>query len=138
MIEISTNRSKIDIKFVHHYLSKISYWASNIPIELVQKSIENSMCFSVFKNEKQIGFARVVTDYATFAYLADVFIDEKFRGNGYSKKMMKFIVEHPDLKGIRRWMLMTKDAHGLYEQFNFSKIKKPDNAMEIKVENPYV
>ena len=138
MIKISTDRSEIDINFVHQYLSKISYWAEKIPIELVEKSIKNSMCFSVFENEKQIGFARVVTDYATFAYLADVFINEKCRGNGYSKKMMKFIMEHPDLKGIRRWMLMTKDAHGLYQQFNFSKMKKPENAMEIRIENPYL
>ncbi len=138
MIKITTDPSKIDVAFVHHYLSEISYWAKGIPLSLVEKSIQNSMCFSVFENEKQIGFARVVTDYATFAYLADVFVDENFRGHGYSKELMAFIMSHPDLQGLRRWMLMTKDAHGLYEQFNFSKLKKPENAMEIRLENPYM
>ncbi len=138
MIKITTDPSKIDVAFVHHYLSEISYWAKGIPLSLVEKSIQNSMCFSVLKNEKQIGFARVVTDYATFAYLADVFVDENFRGHGYSKELMAFIMSHPDLQGLRRWMLMTKDAHGLYEQFNFSKLKKPENAMEIRLENPYM
>ena len=123
MIEITTDQSKIDIPFVHNYLSEVSYWAKGIPLELVEKSIQNSMCFSVLKNEKQIGFARVITDYTTFAYLADVFIDENFRGFGYSKKLMNFIMNHPDLQGLRKWMLMTKDAHGLYKQFNFSKMK---------------
>ncbi len=138
MIKITTDPSKIDVAFVHHYLSEISYWAKGIPLSLVEKSIQNSMCFSVLKNEKQIGFARVVTDYATFAYLADVFVDENFRGHGYSKELMAFIMSHPDLQGLRRWMLMTKDAHGLYKQFDFSKMKKPENAMEIRLENPYM
>ena len=138
MIKITTNKSKIDVAFVHHYLSEISYWAKGIPLALVEKSIQNSMCFSVFKNEKQIGFARVVTDYTTFAYLADVFIDENHRGHGYSKELMAVIMNHQELQGIRRWMLMTNNAHGLYEQFNFSKMKKPENAMEIRLEKPYM
>lgn len=138
MIKITTDQSKIDLPYVHHYLSEISYWAKGIPFALVEKSIQNSMCFSVFKNEKQIGFARVVTDYATFAYLADVFIDENHRRHGYSKELMEFIMKHPKLEGLRRWMLMTSTAHGIYEQFNFSKMKKPENAMEIRLENPYM
>ena len=138
MIEITTDPTRVDIIFVHNYLSKISYWASGISQKLVEKSIQNSMCFSLLKDEKQIGFARVITDCSTFAYLADVFIDKDHRGNGYSKKLMTFIMNHPELVGLRRWMLMTKDAHGLYEQFDFSKMKKPENAMEIKVENIYM
>jgi len=136
-IEITTNRSRINLDYVHHYLSEKLYWAKGIPKEVVEKSIQNSICFSVFLNEKQIGFARVITDHATFAYLGDVFIDEDFRGLGFSKKIMQFILDYTDLQGLRRWMLMTWDAQSLYEQFGFSVSPKPEQVMEISVKDVY-
>lgn len=136
-IKITTDRSRIDLDYVHNYLSKKSYWAKGISQHLVEKSVENSLCFSVFSNEKQIGFGRVVTDYATFAYLCDVFIDEDFQGKGFSKKLMESIMAHPDLQSIRRWMLMTWSAQGLYKQFGFSIAARPDRVMEISSPNMY-
>ena len=119
---ISTNPSLLNVTLIHQYLSEESYWAKNIPIEVVKKSIDNSLCFGLFKNKEQIGFARLVTDKATFAYLADVFILEQHRGEGLSKWLIEVIQSHPELQGLRRWMLGTKDAHGLYEQFGWSEI----------------
>jgi GNAT superfamily N-acetyltransferase len=107
-----------------------SYWAEGIPIEIVKRSIENSLCFGVYKTSQQIGFARLVTDYATFAYLADVFILESFRGQGLSKWLMETIVSHPDLQGLRRWMLATRDAHELYRKYGFTAIASPERWME--------
>ncbi len=126
---ISTDRSKIDIPFVHDYLSDESYWAKNIPIDIVKKSIEGSLCFGIYHLNKQIGFARVITDHATFGYLADVFIAEKFRGQGLGKWLMRSIMDHPGLQGFRRWMLATKDAQGLYAQFGFKPLDKPERIM---------
>ncbi|MBP6625576.1 MAG: GNAT family N-acetyltransferase [Chitinophagaceae bacterium] len=137
MIEISTDQHRIDVNYVHQYLSTQSYWAQEIPIELVRKSIEHSLCFAVFKENKQIGFARMVTDQATFCYLCDVFIDEQERGNGYAKLLMEAIMKHKELQGLRRYMLATKDAHTLYEPFGFKALQQPDRIMEIKVTNPY-
>lgn len=119
---ISTNPSLFNVTVVHQYLSEESYWAKNIPIEVVKKSIDNSLCFGLYKNKEQIGFARLVTDKATFAYLADVFVLEQHRGKSLSKWLMETIQSHPDLQGLRRWMLGTRDAHGLYEQFGWSII----------------
>ena len=126
----STDKAKLDVKVIHDFLSN-SYWAKNIPIEIVKRSIENSLCFGVFHHNKQVGFARVVSDYATFGYLADVFISEEHRGKGLSKKLMEHIVAHPQLQGLRRFCLGTKDAHKLYEQFGFTVIKAPERFMEI-------
>ena len=126
---ISTDPSKIDIAFVHDYLCNESYWAKNIPIDIVKKSIGGSLCFAVYHHDEQIGFARVITDHATFGYLADVFIAEKFRGKGLGKWMMECIVAHPELQGFRRWMLATKDAHGLYAQFGFKPLDNPERIM---------
>jgi GNAT superfamily N-acetyltransferase len=109
---ISTDPALLNIDVIHQFLSH-SYWAENIPVEIVKKSIAGSICFGVYHHELQIGFARVVTDKATFAYLADVFIDEKFRGLGLSKWLMETIISHHELAGLRRWMLGTRDAHGL-------------------------
>ena len=117
---LSTDASLLDIDMVHKYLSIQSYWATNISFQVVKKSVQNSLCFGLYDNQKQIGFARVVTDRATFAYLADVFILESFRGKGLAKWMMEVIQAHPELQGLRRWMLGTRDAHGLYEQFGWS------------------
>lgn len=126
---ISTDKSLMNLEVIHAFLSR-SYWSKNIPESIVKKSIENSFCFGVFDKKDQIGFARVITDYTTFAYLADVFILEEFRGRGLSKKLMESIMNHPDLKTIRRWMLATRDAHGLYEQFGFSGLSQPGIIME--------
>ena len=119
---ISTDKSKLDTGAIHDYLSKESYWSKNIPLQTVLKSIEGSICFGLYQQQQQIGFARVVTDGAIFGYIADVFILKEFRGRGLSKWLMKTILEHPGLQGFRRWMLGTKDAHGLYEQFGFKSI----------------
>lgn len=117
---LSTDPSLLKVDVIHDYLSKDSYWARNIPREVVERSIANSVCFGVYHLAEQIGFARVVTDKATFAYLADVFILEAFQGRGLSKWLMETIQSHPELQGLRRWMLGTRDAHGLYEQFGWS------------------
>jgi GNAT superfamily N-acetyltransferase len=135
---ISTDKTKLDIPLIHNYLSKESYWAKNIPLEIVERSIENSLCFGVYLDDKQIGFARIMSDYATFAYLADVFILPAYRKRGVSKKLMEFIKEHPSLQGLRRWMLATLDAHGLYKQFGFSEMANPDRFMEISTPGLYL
>jgi GNAT superfamily N-acetyltransferase len=138
---ISTDKSKLDIMTIHEYLSKESYWAKNIPVETVKKSIEGSLCFGLYVTEnsiaKQVGFARVITDCVTFAYLADVFVLEKYRGRGLSKWLMKTIMVCPDLQGLRRWLLATKDAHGLYLQFGFSALDKPERIMGFKPFDEY-
>ncbi|MEO6541446.1 MAG: GNAT family N-acetyltransferase [Ferruginibacter sp.] len=133
---ISTDKRKLDIQFIKNYLCNESYWAKNIPVATVKKSIEGSFCFGLYVHEKenisQVGFARVITDHATFAYLADVFIIEKFRGKGLSKWMMGAIMDHPELQGLRRWLLATRDAHGLYAQFGFLPLDKPERIMGFK------
>jgi GNAT superfamily N-acetyltransferase len=117
---VSTDNSKLDIGMIHDYLTNQSYWAKNIPRDVVERSIGNSLCFGIYEGEKQIGFARLVTDKATFAYLADVFILEDHRGKGLSKWLIEVIQTHPDMQGLRRWMLGTRDAHGLYEKFGWT------------------
>ena len=133
---ISTDKKKLDIQLIQNYLSNESYWAKNIPLTIVEKSIEGSFCFGMYaqENEKisQIGFARVITDHATFAYLADVFIISAYRGNGLAKWLMKEIMDHPELQGLRRWLLGTKDAHGLYAQYGFLPLDKPERIMGLK------
>jgi GNAT superfamily N-acetyltransferase len=127
---ISTDKSKIDVNYVHWFLSH-SYWAENIPVETVERSIEGSLCFSVIYLNHQVGFARVITDEASFAYLADVFIDENFRGRGLSKWLVETILNYPGLQGLRRFMLATRDAHGLYSQFGFTQLTHTDRWMQI-------
>jgi GNAT superfamily N-acetyltransferase len=132
---ISTDKTKLDVDVIYNYLSNESYWAKNIPLQTVQTSIENSYCFGLYVTEnstkKQIGFARVITDCATFGYLADVFVIEKYRGKGLSKWLMKTIMDCPDLQGLRGWMLATKDAHGLYEKFGFSLLENTGRFMRL-------
>jgi GNAT superfamily N-acetyltransferase len=128
---ISTDRSKLDIPLIHGYLANESYWGKGRTLEQVQTSIDNSLCFGVYNGDEQVGFARVITDYATFAYLADVFILAEHRRNGLSKKLIENIVAHPRLQGLRRWMLATHDAHTLYEKFGFRPISKVERWMEI-------
>ena len=118
--KISTDKSLLDIEVIFNYISGESYWAKNVPLEIVERSIVNSLCFGLYYQSEQIGFARVITDKATFAYLADVFILENHRGKGLSKWLMETIHAHPELQNFRRWMLGTKDAHGLYEKFGWS------------------
>jgi len=126
---ISDDKTKLDIELIHKFLST-SYWAKGRTIEEVKKSIEHSICFGVYKDSKQIGFARIVTDYTLIAYLMDVFILEEHRGKGFSKLLLKKIFEDDRFKSIKKWMLATKDAHTLYTQFGFEKIKNPDRLME--------
>lgn len=126
---ISTDKSKLDLMVVHGFLTT-SYWASGIPLDMVKKSIEHSLNFGVYRGEQQVGFARVITDYATFAYIGDVFILEEFRGRGLSKWLTEVIADHPELQGLRRWLLLTKDAHGLYEKTGFVRPKAPERYME--------
>jgi GNAT superfamily N-acetyltransferase len=126
---ISTEKSKIDVDEVHQFLSH-SYWAENVPKNIVQKSIDNSFCFGVYHLEKQVGFARVISDFATFAYLADVFILPNDRGKGLSKWLMQIIIDHPKFRGLRRFTLATRDAHKLYSQFGFTALDAPDRWMQ--------
>lgn len=133
----STDKSKLQLDVIYNYLSKESYWAQNIPMEVVKKSAEGSLCFGIYTGDKQIGYARMITDRATFAYLADVFILDPHRGKGLSKELMKFILSHPNLQGLRRMMLATKDAQGLYKQFGFNHLAMPERIMEIKFFETY-
>lgn len=127
---VTTDPARIDFKVVHEFLSR-SYWAENIPRETMAKAIENSLSFSLFKDDKQIGFARVVTDRSTYAYLADVFVLEAHRGQGLGVWFMSVLFAHPDLQGLRRFQLATRDAHGLYRKFGFETPQNPDRLMEI-------
>jgi N-acetylglutamate synthase-like GNAT family acetyltransferase len=118
---ISTDRSKLDVDVIHKFLTQ-SYWAAGIPRATVARSIENSLCFGVYDNSNQIGFARVISDFATYAYVADVFILEPYRERGLGKELMASIMAHPELQGLRRWSLGTRDAQGLYAQFGFQPV----------------
>ncbi len=133
----SDDSNLVDVKAVHRYLSEESYWAMNIPFETVKKSISNSLCFGIYKDIKQVGFARWVTDKATFAYLCDVYIEKEYRGLGLSKKLMSLMMFHQDLQGLRTYTLGTLDAHGLYEQFGFKPLASPERRMEIVVKDIY-
>ncbi len=136
-LEISTDRSRLDVGMIHRFLIEESYWARERNEEQTRTAIENSICFGAYYGERQIGFARVVSDKATFAYLGDVFVIEEFRGRGVSKLLMQAIIAHPDLQGLRRWILATRDAHGLYEQFEFAPLRHPDRWMEKTAPNAY-
>jgi GNAT superfamily N-acetyltransferase len=135
MIEISTDPARLDLDLIHRYLSEESYWAKGITRELVERSVEGSLSFGAFDGGRQIGFARVITDSATFAYLADVFVLESHRGRGVARRLMETIRIHPSLLNLRRWHLVTRDAHGLYEQFGFRALEAPERHME-KVTSP--
>lgn len=133
---ISTDKGRLDVAVIHGFLT-MSYWAAGVPMEVVKRSIEHSLAFGVFKEDQQVGFARIITDYATFAYLGDVFILEPFRGRGLSKWLMEVIVGHPDLQGLRRWVLLTRDAHGLYRQVGFTEPSRPERYMELHFPDVY-
>lgn len=132
---VTDRRETLDVAVIHDFLGK-SYWARGIPRELLEKSIENSLCFGVFHDEGQVsvaqaGFCRVVTDRATFAYLADVFILDTYRGRGLGKWLVECVLGHPELQGLRRWILATRDAHGLYAQHGFLPVNNPERLMEM-------
>lgn len=126
---ISTDSQLLDIGVIHGFLRE-SYWAEGIPREIVERAVQKSLCFGAYYRNEQIGFARVVSDYSTFAYIADVFVLAPWRGRGISKALMAEVVRHPDLQGLRRWLLGTKDAHGLYQRFGFTAPRFPERVME--------
>ena len=132
---ISTNQALLDFEMIYNYLDQESYWSKGIPVETLKKAINNSLCFGIYLQDKQVGFARIVSDKATFAYLCDVFVLPDYRGQGLSKWLIQTIRAHADLQGLRRWSLATADAHGLYQQYGFTPITKADRWMEIF--NPY-
>lgn len=136
MITITTDRTQLDVDAIYDYLANESYWAKNIPRELVERSIEHSLCFAALDGEALVGFARVVTDYATFGYVADVFVLPSYRGRGISKQLMEAIRSHPELQRLRRWHLVTRDAQGLYAQFGFGTPAHPERHMELTT-GPY-
>jgi GNAT superfamily N-acetyltransferase len=127
---VTADRSRMDVDAVHAFLTR-SFWATGISRELVAKSIDHSLCFGVFDDDVQVAFARVVTDYSTYAYLCDVYVLEEYRGKGLSKWMMEHVMMHPELQGLRRFQLVTRDAHGLYTQFGFAPPAHPERQMEI-------
>lgn len=133
----STDKSKLDVSYVHQFLTN-SYWAKEISEALVRKSIDNSLCVGIYHAGQQVGFARLITDFTTFAYLADVFVDEKYRGRGVSKGLMQFILSLEFIGGLRRMILATRDAHGLYNQFGFQLLQRPDRYMEIHQPDIYI
>jgi hypothetical protein len=135
--EISTDQDRLDVDLVFRFLSEESYWSTGIPRAVVERSIKNSMCFGVYHGEAQVGFARIVTDKATFALVADAFILEPHRGNGLSKWLMRQVMEHPDLQGLRRLLLFTSDAHSLYAQFGFTEIGNAWRFMEALYPDVY-
>ena len=127
---ISTERERIDLAAVHRFISEESYWGKGRPLEVVRRSVENSYPFGIYRGGEMVGFARVVTDYATFAWLADVFVLPGHRGRGLSKWLMEVILSRPELQGFRRWAMATKDAQGLYRQFGFINLYRPERWME--------
>ncbi|MGA9305121.1 MAG: GNAT family N-acetyltransferase [Candidatus Sulfotelmatobacter sp.] len=134
---ISTSRERLSLNVVHGFLTNC-YWAKGIPPEVVARSIENALCFGIYDGEgAQIGFARVISDYATIAYVCDVFVLETHRGRGLGKWLMQCITEYPALQNLRRWILTTRDAHGLYSQFGFTPVKAPERFMERHEPNIY-
>lgn len=134
--ELVFDRSRLDVEAIHAFLSK-TYWSPGIPRHIVQRAIDNSVCFGVLLEGRQVAFARLVTDKATFAYLADVYVLAEHRGRGLSRRMLEAIQAHPDLQGLRRMMLATRDAHDLYAKFGFKPLAAPERMMEIHVPNAY-
>lgn len=136
--EISTDRRRLDVGMIYRFLSEQSTWAVGISRDTVERSIDNSLCFGGFVDARQVAFGRVVTDYATFANMVDVFVLPEYRGRGYSKWLVQAMVDHPSLQGLRRFTLATTNAHGLYERFGFCAPAKPDTLMERYFPNIYL
>lgn len=137
-LQISTDRSELDVPLIYRFLSEQSTWAIGISRAVVDRAIENSLCFGGYVDGRQVAFARVITDYATFGNLVDVFVVPEFRGRGYSTEILNAVMVHPSLKGLRRFMLATGDAHGLYEKFGFTALQRPETLMERYFANIYV
>jgi len=136
-VEISTDAARMDVDAVHAFLAQ-TYWARGIPRETVARAMAHSLCFGVFDGGAQVGFARVVTDQATFAYLADVYLLESHRGRGLARRLVQAVLAHPRLQGLRRWLLVTRDAHALYRQQGFEPVAHPDRIMEIHRPDAYL
>ena len=136
-IELSTDKLRLDLALIHQYLSEQSYWAKGVPREIVERAIDHSLCAGIYREGAQVAFARVVTDHATFAYLADVFVLPEERGQGLSKMLVAALMAHAELQGLRRWLLATKDAHALYAQFGFEPLMNPARFMERFDADPY-
>ena len=134
---VSTDKKRIDLDVVHGFLTEC-YWARGIPREVVARCIENSLCFGVHGEGRQVGFGRVISDYATYAYIGDVFVLESYRGRGLGKWLMECVMRHPWLQGLRRWSLVTGDAHGLYSQLGFAALTAPEKYMELYDPEVYV
>ena len=128
---ISTDPSRLDLRWIHNFLANDAYWSRGIPVDVFEKSIANSLCFGLYYKYQQIGFSRVVSDFSTFAYLADVFIAPEHRQQGLGKWLLECILNHPELQGLRRWMLATWDAHDLYRKYGFAPLEHPENLMEL-------
>ena len=135
-IVVSTDPDRLDLTTIHRFLSE-SYWARGIPLETVRESIRNSLCFGLYEGDRQVGFARVVTDRATFAYLADVFVLESHRGRGLGKRLVAEVMAHPSLQGLRRWLLVTRDAHALYARHGWKPLAAPERLMELHFPDAY-
>ncbi len=133
---VSTEKERLDRGVIHEFL-RGSYWAKGIPREVVDRAIENSLCFGLYDGDALVGFARVISDKATFGYLADVFVLESHRGRGLATWFMEVVMAHPDLQGLRRWMLVTADAHGLYRKVGFTPPSRPERIMEKLIPDPY-
>ena len=134
---ITTDKLKMDVVAIHDFLSKYSGWSDNIPFDKVKTSIDNSLNFGLFHNDKQIGFARIISDFSTIAYLGDIYVLDNYRGQGLSKKLMDVVISHPNLQGLRRWILLTSTADWLYEKYGFTKLPKPELYMELFNPNIY-
>lgn len=130
-LELSDDKQLLDVELIYDYLSNYSYWAKGISLERVVVSLENSLCIGAYLGNEQVGFLRVITDYATYANIKDVFVVEKYRGNGIAGQLIRFTMAHPHLQGLRRMTLTTSDAHGLYEKFGFTALEHPDKYMEF-------
>jgi len=136
-MEISTDNQRLDVELIHRFLTEESYWAKTRTLEQTRTAIEHSLCYGAYHDGRQIAFARVVSDQATFAYVGDVFVLDEFRGQGIGKRLMEAIVADPRLQNLRRWVLATRDAHGLYEQFEFSALRHPERWMEKTAPDAY-
>jgi GNAT superfamily N-acetyltransferase len=136
-ILVTTDPARLDLATIHDFLSGSSYWANGIPREVMERSIRHSICFGAFDGGRQVGFARVISDRATFAYVADVFVLDSHRGRGVGRRIMACITSHPELQNLRLWTLFTRDAHGLYRHYGFRDARYPDRLMERRAERPY-
>jgi GNAT superfamily N-acetyltransferase len=134
---ISTDPARLDVNVIHSFLAERSYWSKGVPLALLERALRHSLCFGVYEDERQVGFARVITDRALSAFLCDVFILESHRGRGLGKWLVSCVMAHPDLQSLRSFTLATEDAHGLYRQFGFKELAEPDKFMQIRRPHAY-